>query len=147
MLLVVVLTCIALRIVKSVKSAIAEGIHPKMITKGSSGSYFARAKTEGGRVQTVACVVFRVLYARILIYFQCLQAKGRGALWTFEPEGTTSTSKPYTICDNATRPRNGYIASFDGSSLSGEHVLYLTSGALLTRKSLIFDLHRAKLYI
>ncbi|KAF9024813.1 hypothetical protein BDZ89DRAFT_1068752 [Hymenopellis radicata] len=40
--------------VKSVKSAIAEGIHPKMITKGSSGSYFARAKTEGGRVQTVA---------------------------------------------------------------------------------------------
>ncbi|KAF5385849.1 hypothetical protein D9615_002528 [Tricholomella constricta] len=40
-------------IVQSVKAAIAEGIHPKMITKGSSGSYFARAKVDG-RVQTVA---------------------------------------------------------------------------------------------
>ncbi|KAG6845386.1 hypothetical protein H0H87_009733 [Tephrocybe sp. NHM501043] len=40
-------------IVQSVKNAITEGIHPKMITKGSSGSYFARAKVEG-RVQTVA---------------------------------------------------------------------------------------------
>ncbi|KAF8658260.1 hypothetical protein AX16_002036 [Volvariella volvacea WC 439] len=41
-------------LVQSVKSAINEGVHPKMITKGSSGSYFARAKTESGRVQTVA---------------------------------------------------------------------------------------------
>ncbi|KAK0226072.1 phosphatidylinositol 3 and 4-kinase-domain-containing protein [Armillaria fumosa] len=41
-------------LVKSVKSAISEGIHPKMITKGSSGSYFARAKMENGRVHTVA---------------------------------------------------------------------------------------------
>ncbi|KAK7045573.1 Phosphatidylinositol 4-kinase LSB6 [Paramarasmius palmivorus] len=41
-------------LVQSVKSAIAEGIHPKMITKGSSGSYFARAKDEDGRVRTVA---------------------------------------------------------------------------------------------
>lgn len=40
-------------IVDTVKSAISEGIHPKMITKGSSGSYFARAKVQG-RVQTVA---------------------------------------------------------------------------------------------
>ncbi|TFK20970.1 phosphatidyl inositol kinase [Coprinopsis marcescibilis] len=40
-------------IVESIKSAILEGIHPKMITKGSSGSYFARAKVQG-RVQTVA---------------------------------------------------------------------------------------------
>ncbi|KAI0315476.1 phosphatidylinositol 3 and 4-kinase-domain-containing protein [Amylostereum chailletii] len=40
-------------VVQSVKQAISEGIHPKMITKGSSGSYFARAKSEG-RVQTVA---------------------------------------------------------------------------------------------
>ncbi|OCH91462.1 hypothetical protein OBBRIDRAFT_792290 [Obba rivulosa] len=40
-------------LVQSVKDAIAEGIHPKMITKGSSGSYFARAKVDG-RVQTVA---------------------------------------------------------------------------------------------
>ncbi|KAG5653044.1 hypothetical protein H0H81_002561 [Sphagnurus paluster] len=40
-------------IIQSIKSAIAEGIHPKMITKGSSGSYFARAKVDG-RVQTVA---------------------------------------------------------------------------------------------
>ncbi|KAM5530963.1 hypothetical protein V8D89_015370, partial [Ganoderma adspersum] len=39
--------------VEVVREAIAEGIHPKMITKGSSGSYFARAKVEG-RVQTVA---------------------------------------------------------------------------------------------
>ena len=29
-----------------------EGTHPKMIAKGSSGSYFARAK-EGDRVKTV----------------------------------------------------------------------------------------------
>lgn len=41
------------RLVQAVKDAIAEGIHPKMITKGSSGSYFARAKVDG-RVQTVA---------------------------------------------------------------------------------------------
>ncbi|KAG2015532.1 phosphatidyl inositol kinase [Coprinopsis cinerea AmutBmut pab1-1] len=40
-------------IVKSVKTAISDGIHPKMISKGSSGSYFARAKVNG-RVQTVA---------------------------------------------------------------------------------------------
>ncbi|KAI0266765.1 phosphatidylinositol 3 and 4-kinase-domain-containing protein [Gloeopeniophorella convolvens] len=40
-------------LVQSVKRAILEGIHPKMITKGSSGSYFARAKVDG-RVQTVA---------------------------------------------------------------------------------------------
>ncbi|EGO00294.1 hypothetical protein SERLA73DRAFT_107341 [Serpula lacrymans var. lacrymans S7.3] len=38
---------------QSVRNAIAAGIHPKMIVKGSSGSYFARAKVEG-RVQTVA---------------------------------------------------------------------------------------------
>ncbi|OSD06719.1 hypothetical protein PYCCODRAFT_1474162 [Trametes coccinea BRFM310] len=41
------------RLVQAVRDAIAEGIHPKMITKGSSGSYFARAKVDG-RVQTVA---------------------------------------------------------------------------------------------
>ena len=35
------------------KDAINDGIHPKMISKGSSGSYFARAKMEG-KVQTVA---------------------------------------------------------------------------------------------
>jgi hypothetical protein len=40
-------------LVQSVKRAISEGIHPKMIVKGSSGSYFARAKVDG-RVQTVA---------------------------------------------------------------------------------------------
>ncbi|KAI0821620.1 phosphatidylinositol 3 and 4-kinase-domain-containing protein [Trametes gibbosa] len=40
-------------VVQAVRDAIAEGIHPKMITKGSSGSYFARAKVDG-RVQTVA---------------------------------------------------------------------------------------------
>ncbi|KAI0769778.1 phosphatidylinositol 3 and 4-kinase-domain-containing protein [Trametes elegans] len=40
-------------LVEAVREAIAEGIHPKMITKGSSGSYFARAKVDG-RVQTVA---------------------------------------------------------------------------------------------
>ena len=44
------------RYVQAVRDAIAEGIHPKMITKGSSGSYFARAKVDG-RVQTVAYVV------------------------------------------------------------------------------------------
>ncbi|TRM69794.1 phosphatidylinositol 3 and 4-kinase-domain-containing protein [Schizophyllum amplum] len=40
--------------VQAVKDAIAEGTHPKMIAKGSSGSYFARAKDEMGRVRTVA---------------------------------------------------------------------------------------------
>ncbi|KZV73350.1 hypothetical protein PENSPDRAFT_750288 [Peniophora sp. CONT] len=39
--------------VNAIKSAILEGLHPKMITKGSSGSYFARAKLDG-KVQTVA---------------------------------------------------------------------------------------------
>ena len=41
------------RVVRAVQEAIGEGIHPKMISKGSSGSYFARAKRDG-RVQTVA---------------------------------------------------------------------------------------------
>ena len=45
------------RYVQAVRDAIAEGIHPKMITKGSSGSYFARAKVDG-RVQTVAYVLY-----------------------------------------------------------------------------------------
>ena len=40
-------------VVLSVRRAISEGIHPKMISKGSSGSYFSRAKVDG-RVQTVA---------------------------------------------------------------------------------------------
>ncbi|KAJ7901822.1 phosphatidylinositol 3 and 4-kinase-domain-containing protein [Mycena olivaceomarginata] len=39
---------------ESVRNAIDEGIQPKMITKGSSGSYFARAKNETGKVHTVA---------------------------------------------------------------------------------------------
>ncbi|KAL4074043.1 hypothetical protein J3A83DRAFT_4357909 [Scleroderma citrinum] len=38
---------------QSVRNAITAGIHPKMIAKGSSGSYFARAKVDG-KVQTVA---------------------------------------------------------------------------------------------
>ncbi len=46
----------SLSLVASVKSAIDEGIHPKMISKGSSGSYFARAKVEG-RVQTITYVL------------------------------------------------------------------------------------------
>ncbi|KAM6502295.1 Phosphatidylinositol 3- and 4-kinase domain containing protein [Amanita muscaria] len=41
-------------LVQSVKDAISDGIHPKMIAKGSSGSYFVRAKTDRGRVQTIA---------------------------------------------------------------------------------------------
>ncbi|KAF8552518.1 hypothetical protein OG21DRAFT_1604657 [Imleria badia] len=40
-------------ITQSVRNAVSAGIHPKMISKGSSGSYFARAKVDG-RVQTVA---------------------------------------------------------------------------------------------
>ncbi|KZP34488.1 hypothetical protein FIBSPDRAFT_9716 [Athelia psychrophila] len=39
-------------LVQSVRNAISAGIQPKMITKGSSGSYFARCKVEG-KVQTV----------------------------------------------------------------------------------------------
>ncbi|KAJ4002015.1 phosphatidylinositol 3 and 4-kinase-domain-containing protein [Lentinula boryana] len=41
-------------LVQSIRDSITEGLHPKMITKGSSGSYFARAKDENGRVRTVA---------------------------------------------------------------------------------------------
>lgn len=41
------------KLVDAVKDAIADGIHPKMISKGSSGSYFARARVDG-KVQTVA---------------------------------------------------------------------------------------------
>ncbi|KAI9509402.1 phosphatidylinositol 3 and 4-kinase-domain-containing protein [Russula earlei] len=40
-------------LVQSVKHAVSEGIHPKMIAKGSSGSYFARAKVDG-RIKTVS---------------------------------------------------------------------------------------------
>nr|GAT56389.1 predicted protein [Mycena chlorophos] len=38
----------------SIRSAIAEGIHPKMIIKGSSGSYFARAKSNEGKIKVLA---------------------------------------------------------------------------------------------
>jgi hypothetical protein len=41
--------------VDNVKDAILDGIHPKMIAKGSSGSYFARAN-DGDRTKTVGCV-------------------------------------------------------------------------------------------
>jgi len=44
------------RMTESVRGTIAQGIHPKMISKGSSGSYFARAKTEG-RIQTIGYAV------------------------------------------------------------------------------------------
>ncbi|GBE81198.1 Phosphatidylinositol 4-kinase lsb6 [Sparassis crispa] len=40
-------------LIQAVRDAISDGIHPKMISKGSSGSYFARAKIDG-HVQTVA---------------------------------------------------------------------------------------------
>ncbi|KAF9650860.1 hypothetical protein BDM02DRAFT_3092313 [Thelephora ganbajun] len=39
-------------LVQGVREAILDGVHPKMIAKGSSGSYFARSKVDG-RVQTV----------------------------------------------------------------------------------------------
>ena len=39
----------------SVREAISGGVHPKMITKGSSGSYFVRAKVDG-RLQVVGQV-------------------------------------------------------------------------------------------
>ena len=42
-------------LVQGVREAILDGIHPKIITKGSSGSYFARSKADG-RVQTVGYV-------------------------------------------------------------------------------------------
>ena len=65
----------SLSLVASVKSAIDEGIHPKMISKGSSGSYFARAKLEG-RVQTVAYVPHvLVVYFLLNIRFQCIQTQ------------------------------------------------------------------------
>ncbi|KAH0827621.1 phosphatidylinositol 3 and 4-kinase-domain-containing protein [Lanmaoa asiatica] len=64
-------------ITQSVRNAIAAGIHPKMIAKGSSGSYFARAKVDG-RILTVA--VFKPKdeepygrlnpKARILLYYE-----------------------------------------------------------------------------
>ncbi|KIY46206.1 hypothetical protein FISHEDRAFT_48152 [Fistulina hepatica ATCC 64428] len=41
-------------LIQSVRDAIEDGIHPKMIAKGSSGSYFARARNDAGKVQTVA---------------------------------------------------------------------------------------------
>jgi len=42
-------------LVEGVREAILDGIHPKIIAKGSSGSYFARSKVDG-RVQTVGFV-------------------------------------------------------------------------------------------
>ena len=39
----------------SIKVAILDGVQPKMITKGSSGSYFARRKLDS-RPQVVGCV-------------------------------------------------------------------------------------------
>ncbi|CAE6483304.1 unnamed protein product [Rhizoctonia solani] len=42
------------RIVQSVRAAIFDGIHPKMISKGSSGSYYARVRDpETGHIKTV----------------------------------------------------------------------------------------------
>ena len=42
-------------LVQGLREAILDGIHPKMIAKGSSGSYFARTKVDG-KVQTVGHV-------------------------------------------------------------------------------------------
>lgn len=39
-------------LVSSVREAIIEGHNPKMIAKGSSGSYFARAK-DGDKLKTM----------------------------------------------------------------------------------------------
>ncbi|CAE6416646.1 unnamed protein product [Rhizoctonia solani] len=42
------------RIVQSVRAAIFEGIHPKMISKGSSGSYYARVRDpDTGQIKTI----------------------------------------------------------------------------------------------
>ncbi|KAH7339768.1 phosphatidylinositol 3 and 4-kinase-domain-containing protein [Rhizoctonia solani] len=42
------------RIVQSIRAAIFDGIHPKMISKGSSGSYYARVRDpETGHIKTV----------------------------------------------------------------------------------------------
>ncbi|EJU00310.1 hypothetical protein DACRYDRAFT_54475 [Dacryopinax primogenitus] len=40
------------QLVDALKAAIDDGVHPKMISKGSSGSYFARAKVDG-QIKTV----------------------------------------------------------------------------------------------
>jgi phosphatidylinositol 4-kinase type 2 len=40
------------RLAAAVRAAISLGYHPKMISKGSSGSYFARARVQG-KLQTV----------------------------------------------------------------------------------------------
>ncbi|QRW08026.1 phosphatidylinositol 3- and 4-kinase [Ceratobasidium sp. AG-Ba] len=40
-------------IVQSIRAAIFEGIHPKMISKGSSGSYYARVRDSNGQIKTV----------------------------------------------------------------------------------------------
>ncbi|KAJ1304735.1 hypothetical protein OPQ81_005873 [Rhizoctonia solani] len=41
-------------IVQSIRAAIFDGIHPKMISKGSSGSYYARVRDpETGQIKTV----------------------------------------------------------------------------------------------
>jgi len=40
-------------IVQSIRAAIFEGIHPKLISKGSSGSYYARVRDQNGQIKTV----------------------------------------------------------------------------------------------
>lgn len=65
------------RLVQSIRESIADGVHPKMITKGSSGSYFARAKNELGRVHTVAFAISEEFISwSSYIFWQCIQTEG-----------------------------------------------------------------------
>lgn len=75
------------------KNAISDGVHPKIISKGSSGSYFARAKVSGGRIQTIAlvCLWFGLpIFTSLRAKPQGVQAQRRGALWTAQPQGEYS---------------------------------------------------------
>ena len=70
-------------LVLNVKSAIDEGIQPKMISKGSSGSYFARSKNNSTDIEVVAVFKPKDEEVRMsnVIYFEFFFNHFSLALW------------------------------------------------------------------
>ncbi|KAG9049281.1 phosphatidyl inositol kinase [Tulasnella sp. UAMH 9824] len=77
----------------SVKLAILDGLHPKMIAKGSSGSYFARAKKDG-KTQVVGV-------------FKPKDEELKTTIWAPEPENYKMDTPQLLLVCNVATPRPG----------------------------------------
>lgn len=114
---------------EAVRAAIANGVHPKLIAKGSSGSYFARAKVEG-RVQTVGYAPRLPLTLYLLnLSAQRLQAQGRRTVRQCEPQAYKVAASPILI-------HNPVWARLSYPQLEVQHRLLLQHACILTEAQL-----------